>query len=447
MEQFKKLTKAAEQRLQKTKKWFYWIIFAVFVGLFIKDIPEVGGMSYDTDAHMSLNQVIGASGWSATTSVLFTIIMKVVTFNGAFTDGMIWFQFVAVAAAVTFAAYLMNKMKISRLQVIVYLIIFRLLQRYQIIIPVAVKDVLFGACVLAFSMCIVYAIYTKQKIFDKANKMNVVFWGGVILLGFCISQLRSNSSIIVIVSLVSLLVILKPYRRAVLKISAVLVGLCAVFSLTISLLLNPVGHPQAGLLSVPNTTTAAVLSNQNSTISDADRNYFLSYLDLGTWQAYAPRNADSINGWLAQSPNLDKFRLDEFLLHWTSLCAGNFKTCLKAFIELEGPFFDLRRENQYCLVDKSCTNNKYENIFDTIARRFSIYPYILIVLIIVSVRRKYWYILVPSLAMLSYLIMFSLAAPVVYLRYAFPVGWVILPLLFLFFQVLLKTKKSDKIKA
>jgi hypothetical protein len=169
-----------ETVLKKTGKWFYLAIFLCLIGLFIKDIFEIGGTSYDTDAALSLGQATGEFQWSTVQSILFTLIVKITTFGGAFTDGIIYFQFLAVAGAITIVAILLEKMKISRLGIVGFLMVFRLLQRYQIIIPVALKDVLFGACLLAFVMCVVYVIYARDEVRKKPNTIR----GGGSLIRF-----------------------------------------------------------------------------------------------------------------------------------------------------------------------------------------------------------------------------------------------------------------------
>jgi hypothetical protein len=238
-----------------------------------------------------------------------------------------------------------------------------------------------------------------------------------------------------------LLVCRRRYWKPIIMAGASFIVIWLLFGAVVNFCLKPSGHTQTGMLSVPNTQIAATFSDNRSVISADDSQYFLSYLSLDYWQSYAPRNADLINGLLSQSENVSNFSLIEYLSHWRSLCADNLKICAKAFIELEGPFFDPRRENQYCLIDRTCSNHAYANLFDIIARRFSIYPYLLILLMVIAIRKKLWHVLVPSLALLGYIAAFCLVAPVVYLRYAFPIGWVILPLIVLTISALTWRKK------
>jgi hypothetical protein len=434
-------------------KWFFVATFFIFVGLYLIDAQIIGGMKYDTDAFLSLGQINGTFAWTKVTSPLFTFIMYITTFGGNFIDGLVIFQILAVSGAVAATAYLLSKMNCSRLTIVVFLAIWRIFQMHQIIVPIGLKDVLFAACLMLLCVLVCYWIFVNKNL---KNPPRGNYWVAISLLAFLVAQLRNNALACVVLLFALLLIFLPKIRKQVLAAAALFGGLMIVFELLVGLILKPALPTTVGLLSVPSTQIAAVMANQNSQISEDDLNYFEKFLSRQSWSSYAPKNADAINGFFAQSDNIDQLNLTEYLSHWWSLLQSNFATYLKAYRNLEGPFFDPTMHDQQCFIDRTCWPQSYENwgdkslydkvdaLFDYLPKHFSLMIWVIIAAAAVAVKKKYWHILVPTLGVAAYYLTFFLTAPVAYVRYVFPVYWAMIPLLTLLIVSLAKAKTGHK---
>ncbi len=247
-------------------------------------------------------------------------------------------QIIILSTVLAFTIYYMNKMKINHKYLIITLFIYALVPMFPLYAMSGVKDVLFGAFIILYIICIHNLISTEGKNYKWWNYLLII----MLLILICL--FRNNGIHVIILSFPFLLFVVKKKWKELLLVFFVVISFNSFFNNILLPYFKITPGSIREMLSVPFQQTARYVKYHSEDLSKEDIkiiNYVLGYDDIA--ERYDPELADPVKN------AYNKYTTNEELLKY-------FNVWFKGLLKHPGTYIEATMNNVYGFFYPEKTN-------------------------------------------------------------------------------------------
>lgn len=368
----KKINQSGDKKTVTKKEiiTYFLVILSVLLLYFLALYP--GGASPDTKSQW--NQAIHNS-YSDWHPVLHTFFFyKIPSLFVKNYIASILFQILFVSIILTYMAYVFRKLKFSNKSVWILLFLILINPTTGRMVTIVWKDIAYSYLLLVMTLMLIQISASKGNWLLQTK--NIVLLG---VLSFFVIAFRHNGIIPFLAVILSILLLYKQRRRAVLVMCITVIGMKAMITGPIYQALHIPKHesPFTEMLGVPLNQVSYILNNEGN-FSKEEWKYLNEIADIDIWRKNFNKKSFNTIKWTKNSTNMDFIDENpkEFITFYLGLLKKNKVFALESYYHVTSPIWSLEDIKQGTTKEshfEDTNRNVLEKISDNINDMFNKY--------------------------------------------------------------------------